>query len=280
MRQPRPSLPTAARLYEDRLLAPAGSVPRYRTWWAHLDLNQGPHPYQGSSCRHRVNTDPLSPGGFRPPLWSGPPRIVLDVRSWLDSGRDDWRLIDVEDWAEIRRLHRAEAMGIKTIARRLGPRTVCRISHRQIVGSSGSDGRRLHHAVGSGDGRGAGPTGPPEESAGSGFRQGGGARNRESLRLGGADDRPRASRCSLDRETSASFAPSAAIKRAVSAPSPLLPPVMTATLSVSFKSIGIRHPRRQSVGVWNCAVGGPAGRTRAPLANSTCTRAKPWSIAR
>ena len=125
-----------------------------------------------------------------------------------------------------------------------------------------------------------GPTGPPEESAGSGFRQGGGARNRESLRLGGADDRPRASRCSLDRETSASFAPSAAIKRAVSAPSPLLPPVMTATLSVSFKSIGIRHPRRQSVGVWNCAVGGPAGRTRAPLANSTCTRAKPWSIAR
>jgi transposase len=31
-----------------------------------------------------------------------------------------WRVIDVEDWAEIRRLHRAEGMGIKAIARRLG----------------------------------------------------------------------------------------------------------------------------------------------------------------
>ena len=29
-------------------------------------------------------------------------------------------MIDVEDWAEIRRLHRAEAMSIKAIARRLG----------------------------------------------------------------------------------------------------------------------------------------------------------------
>jgi hypothetical protein len=29
-------------------------------------------------------------------------------------------VIDVEDWAEIRRLHRAEGMGIKVIARRLG----------------------------------------------------------------------------------------------------------------------------------------------------------------
>jgi transposase len=29
-------------------------------------------------------------------------------------------LIDVEDWAEIRRLHRAEKLGVKTIARRLG----------------------------------------------------------------------------------------------------------------------------------------------------------------
>ncbi len=31
-----------------------------------------------------------------------------------------WRVISVEDWAEIRRLHRAEAMPIKAIARRLG----------------------------------------------------------------------------------------------------------------------------------------------------------------
>ena len=45
---------------------------------------------------------------------------MLEVRSWLDAGQEDWRLIDVEDWAEIRRLHRAENMGIKTIARRLG----------------------------------------------------------------------------------------------------------------------------------------------------------------
>ncbi len=29
-------------------------------------------------------------------------------------------MINVEDWAEIRRLHRAEGMGIKAIARRLG----------------------------------------------------------------------------------------------------------------------------------------------------------------
>ena len=31
-----------------------------------------------------------------------------------------WRVISVEDWAEIRRLHRAEGMPIKAIARRLG----------------------------------------------------------------------------------------------------------------------------------------------------------------
>jgi len=35
-------------------------------------------------------------------------------------GWEDGRLIDVEDWAEIRRLHKAEGLGIKTIARRLG----------------------------------------------------------------------------------------------------------------------------------------------------------------
>lgn len=31
-----------------------------------------------------------------------------------------WRVIKVEDWAEIRRLHRAEGMPIKAIARHLG----------------------------------------------------------------------------------------------------------------------------------------------------------------
>lgn len=38
---------------------------------------------------------------------------------WI-RGQEDWRLLDVEDWAEIRRLHRAENMGVKAIARRLG----------------------------------------------------------------------------------------------------------------------------------------------------------------
>ena len=36
------------------------------------------------------------------------------------AGQEDGRLIDVEDWAEIRRLHRAEGLGIRTIARRFG----------------------------------------------------------------------------------------------------------------------------------------------------------------
>jgi transposase len=45
---------------------------------------------------------------------------VLDVRSWLIPGQEDWRLLDVEDRAEIRRLHKAEGLGVKTIARRLG----------------------------------------------------------------------------------------------------------------------------------------------------------------
>jgi transposase len=35
-------------------------------------------------------------------------------------GQEDWRLLNVEDWAEIRRLHKAENMGVKAIARRLG----------------------------------------------------------------------------------------------------------------------------------------------------------------
>ena len=38
----------------------------------------------------------------------------------LVSSQEYWRLIDVEDWAEIRRLHKAEGMGMRTIARRLG----------------------------------------------------------------------------------------------------------------------------------------------------------------
>ncbi len=60
--------------------------------------------------------------------------MVLDVRSWLDAGREDWRLINVEDWAEIRRLHRAEGLGIKAIARRLG---VARNTVRAVLRSNG-----------------------------------------------------------------------------------------------------------------------------------------------
>jgi IS30 family transposase len=39
---------------------------------------------------------------------------------WLDASQEAGRVINVDDWAEIRRLHRAEGMGIKAIARRLG----------------------------------------------------------------------------------------------------------------------------------------------------------------
>ena len=38
---------------------------------------------------------------------------------WIP-GQEDWRLLNVEDWVQIRRLHRAEDMGVKAIARRLG----------------------------------------------------------------------------------------------------------------------------------------------------------------
>src|SRR5215218_9149720 len=44
----------------------------------------------------------------------------MGLEAWLDGSRGMGRVISVEDWAEIRRLHRAEGMGLKTIARRLG----------------------------------------------------------------------------------------------------------------------------------------------------------------
>src|SRR5688572_2964195 len=44
----------------------------------------------------------------------------MGLEPWPDACQEMWRVIDVEDWAEIRRLHRAEGMGIKAIARRLG----------------------------------------------------------------------------------------------------------------------------------------------------------------
>ena len=44
----------------------------------------------------------------------------MDNGPWLDASQEAGRVINVDDWAEIRRLHRAEGMGIKAIARRLG----------------------------------------------------------------------------------------------------------------------------------------------------------------
>ena len=41
--------------------------------------------------------------------------MVLELEPWLDASREEWRVIDVEDWAEIRRLHRAEGLSIKEI---------------------------------------------------------------------------------------------------------------------------------------------------------------------
>jgi transposase len=43
----------------------------------------------------------------------------LELEPWLDREPGRKGVIDVEDWAEIRRLHRAEGLGIKAIARRL-----------------------------------------------------------------------------------------------------------------------------------------------------------------
>ena len=44
-----------------------------------------------------------------------------------------WRVIKVEEWAEIRRLHRAEGMAIKAIARHLG---LARNTVRKALASS------------------------------------------------------------------------------------------------------------------------------------------------
>jgi transposase len=44
----------------------------------------------------------------------------MEREPWLDASQEAGRVINVDDWAEIRRLHRAEGMGIKAIARRLG----------------------------------------------------------------------------------------------------------------------------------------------------------------
>jgi transposase len=40
--------------------------------------------------------------------------------TWLESSREDEGVLGVEDWAEIRRLHRSEGVPIKVIARVMG----------------------------------------------------------------------------------------------------------------------------------------------------------------
>ena len=51
------------------------------------------------------------------PSWH--PVAVMGLEPWLDASQEMWRVTSVEDWVEIRRLHHAEGMGIKAIARRL-----------------------------------------------------------------------------------------------------------------------------------------------------------------
>ena len=50
----------------------------------------------------------------------GPPLQLLGLEPWPDASQGAGRVITVEDWAEIRRLHRAEKMPIKAIVRHLG----------------------------------------------------------------------------------------------------------------------------------------------------------------
>ncbi len=45
---------------------------------------------------------------------------MLELVPWRDVRQGVRRVIDVEDWAEIRRLYRAGGLGVKTIAPRLG----------------------------------------------------------------------------------------------------------------------------------------------------------------
>ena len=44
----------------------------------------------------------------------------MELRLWPHASQGEGRVINVEDWAEIRRLHRAEGMSVKAIVRRLG----------------------------------------------------------------------------------------------------------------------------------------------------------------
>ena len=62
-------------------------------WW-------GSNPGAWQPCRRRLNPVPVATGEIGPP--------------------DDREVLNVEDWAEIRRLHRAEGLPIRAISRQLG----------------------------------------------------------------------------------------------------------------------------------------------------------------
>jgi transposase len=72
-----------------------------------------------NACRRRLKLT-LYRRSKTDPFLAGPPLEVLDLVPWRDERQGVWRMIDVEDWAEIRRLHRAEKMSIRAIAERLG----------------------------------------------------------------------------------------------------------------------------------------------------------------
>jgi transposase len=55
-------------------------------------------------------------------------------RAWLESSREDEGVLNVEDWAEVRRLRRAEGLPIKVIARVMG------ISKNTVKTALASDG--------------------------------------------------------------------------------------------------------------------------------------------
>jgi transposase len=67
-------------------------------------------------------------------LLPGPPLATLDVEPWLDASQGAGKVITVEDWAEIRRLHRAEGMSIRAIARHLD---IARNTVREALRSDG-----------------------------------------------------------------------------------------------------------------------------------------------
>jgi transposase len=58
----------------------------------------------------------------------------MGLELWLDARQGARKVIGVEDWAEIRRLHRAEGMGVRAIARHLG---VARNTVRDALRSDG-----------------------------------------------------------------------------------------------------------------------------------------------